>query len=219
MLLGAAAAAASCVGARPARADPLDAESRAQPRSVANRGTIMLMPLRAFPRDLLDATETLLVTQLQVRVERSEPQPLPRLAYHRPRRRYRADKLLDHLLAALPQERPEVRALGLTTVDISTTKGSIADWGVFGLGLMPGRACVISSYRLRRGARDREQLAFRVATTALHEVGHMFGLDHCSESRCPMQDAQGGIENTDASLPELGPRCRARLDAMHPRRP
>jgi archaemetzincin len=188
--------------------------------AVANaaRGTVLLVPLRSFPGDLLDAIESLLIARLQVRVERGEPMPLPQAAYHPPRRRYRADKLLDHLLAALPDERDDVRALGLTTVDISTTKGGFADWGVFGLGFMPGRACVISSHRLRRGARDRQHLAFRVSTTALHEVGHTFGLDHCNEPRCPMQDAEGGIENTDASLAELGPRCRARLDAMHPLR-
>ena len=185
---------------------------------ISTRGTVLLVPLRTFPADLCDAVEALLVAQLNVRVERADPQPLPQLAYHPPRRRYRADKLLDHLLAVLPKERPELRALGLTTVDISTTKGRMADWGVFGLGLMPGRACVVSSHRLQRGARDREHLAFRVATTALHEVGHTLGLDHCAEARCPMQDAGGGIENTDSSLAELGPGCRAVLDALHPAR-
>jgi archaemetzincin len=183
-----------------------------------SRGTILLVPLRRFPRDLLHAVEMLLVSRLDVRVVRGEPTPLPRHAYHAPRRRYRADRLLDHLLAHLPAEPRDLRVLGLTTVDISTTKGRFHDWGVFGLGFMPGRACVISSHRLRRGARDREHLAFRVSTTALHEVGHTFGLDHCTESGCPMQDAEGGIENTDASGSDLGPRCRAILDAMHPLR-
>lgn len=207
---GLAATVAACGAAMPAWA-------RSREPGRDGRGTVMLMPLRSFPDDLIDAVETLLVTQLGVQVRRTQPEPLPAFAYYRPRRRYRADKLLDHLLASLPAEQPDVRLLGLTTVDISTTKGSFADWGVFGLGLMPGRACVISSHRLRRGARDREHLAFRVATTALHEVGHTFGLDHCSEPRCPMQDAGGGIENTDESLAELGPRCRALLEVMHPR--
>jgi archaemetzincin len=207
MLMGAAAT-ATLFGASP---------RWARAANTRTRGTVMLVPLRSFPEDLISAVETLLVTELDVRVERSDTLPLPRLAYYQPRRRYRADKLLDHLLGALPTERPEVRALGLTTVDISTTKGNIVDWGVFGLGLMPGRACVISSYRLRRGVRDRNHLAFRVATTALHEVGHTFGLDHCSEDRCPMRDAGGGIENTDTSLAKLGPRCLAQLEAMHPR--
>lgn len=182
----------------------------------AIRGTVVLVPLRSFPSDLVDAVETLLVAQLRVKVRRHAPVPLPDAAYYRPRRRYRADKLLDHLVTLLPAAQPYTRALGLTTVDISTTKGPHADWGVFGLGFMPGRACVISSHRLRRGAKDRDHVAFRVANTALHEVGHTFGLDHCAEARCPMQDAHGGIENTDSSGSELGPACRAELEARYP---
>jgi archaemetzincin len=83
---------------------------------------------------------------------------------------------------------------------------------------MPGQAAVISSHRLRRGAKDGEHLRFRVTTTAVHEVGHTFGLDHCPEERCLMQDAQGGIENTDSATGHLGPECRAKLEAEHPLR-
>ena len=50
-------------------------------------------------------------------------EPLPRTAYYAPRQRYRADKLLDHLQSRLPQGFD--RVLGLTSVDISTTKGNI----------------------------------------------------------------------------------------------
>ena len=46
----------------------------------------------------------------------------------------------------------------------------------------------------------------------------MFGLDHCPEERCVMQDAEGGIENTDTGTGRLGPECRATLEAEHPLR-
>jgi archaemetzincin len=189
------------------------------PEASRTRGEVVLVELGpAFPADLRLAVEEALRDELAVDVVWHERIPLPRAAWYAPRKRWRADVLLDHLLALVPDAPASTRVLGLTTKDISTTKGEHHDWGVFGLGLMPGQAAVISSHRLRRGAKDREQLRFRVASTAVHEVGHTFGLDHCPEARCPMQDAQGGIANTDTSTGHLGPQCRAELEAGHPLR-
>jgi archaemetzincin len=202
-------------------AAPAEPAAAAAPRStaVATRGEVVLVELGPpFPEDLRIAVEQALRDELAVEVVWHERIPLPRDAWYAPRKRWRADVLLEHLLTLIPEAPASTRVLGLTTKDISTTKGEHHDWGVFGLGYAPGQAAVISSHRLRRGAVDREQVRFRVATTAVHEVGHTFGLDHCPEERCPMQDAQGGIENTDTSTGRLGPECRAKLEADHPLR-
>ncbi|MEM7157915.1 MAG: hypothetical protein AAF799_34055 [Myxococcota bacterium] len=183
------------------------------------RAEVVLVVLgKPFPKDLLDEIETQLRDELQVEVRRHERIPLPKSAYYRPRRRYRAEKLLDHLLTLIPEAPETTRVLGLTTHDISTTKGEVEDWGIFGLGLVPGQAAVISMHRLKRSARSRKHLRFRVATTAVHEIGHTLGLDHCPEERCPMQDAEGSIANTDSSTGHLGPQCRAALDERFPLR-
>ncbi|HVV51599.1 MAG TPA: hypothetical protein VHO06_18155, partial [Polyangia bacterium] len=73
--------------------------------------------------------------------------PLPPAAYYPPRRRYRAEKLLDFLDGRLPPD--GARILGLTGVDISTTKGRVFDWGLLGLGRIGGASSVISELRCR----------------------------------------------------------------------
>lgn len=200
------------------QADP--SASTAAPTAAGTRGEVILVVLGPrFPPDILRSIEQSLRTQLQVDVTVEPRVHLPRSAYYAPRKRYRADKLLDHLLETHPDLPPSTRVLGLTTRDISTTKGKHYDWGIFGLGLVPGQAAVVSMHRLLRGAKGREHLRFRVANTAVHEVGHTFGLDHCPEDRCPMADAQGGIKSTDRSRGHLGPGCQAKLDEAFPVRP
>jgi archaemetzincin len=189
------------------------------PAPAATRGEVVLVELGPpFPADLRTAVEEALRDELAVEVVWHERIALPRAAWYAPRKRWRADVILEHLVTLVPEAPASTRVLGLTTKDISTTKGKHHDWGVFGLGYMPGQAAVISSHRLRRGTKDRELVRFRVATTAVHEVGHTFGLDHCPEERCVMQDAEGGIENTDTGTGRLGPECRAKLEAEHPLR-
>ena len=135
--------------------------------------------------------------------------PLPSDAYYPPRSRYRAEKLLDHLLAALPSD--GFRVLGLTGHDISTTKDEYEDWGILGLATVDGEACVISSFRARRGSKNAEHARIRLGKTAVHEIGHTLGLPHCPNQGCLMEDARGTVATTDTEY-DLCPDCRARLE-------
>jgi archaemetzincin len=180
------------------------------------RAKVILVPLRSFPADLTDAVEEALRAELDVEVERHEPVELPDEAYYPPRKRYKADKLLDFLEQYATE--PDVKVLGLTEVDISTASDPHPDWGIFGLGRVSGSTAVMSSYRLKRKPKNREHVMFRVSNVAVHEVGHTFGLPHCEEKavECVMLDAEGGIENTDSSSGTFGPSCLELLDQLAP---
>jgi archaemetzincin len=193
----------------PAEAPPTEA-----PRA---RALVKLIVLGEFDATLIDAVEAGLRAELSVDVERIEGLRLPPEAYYPPRRRYRADRLLTHLNAHLDGQPETTRVLGMTSVDISTTKPPHEDWGVFGLGELGGRSCVISTHRLRRRARDTDHVTFRVVTTAVHEVGHTLGLEHCDDPGCVMRDAEGSIATVDTSTGHLGPICTRLIDERSPR--
>lgn len=183
------------------------------------RAVVVLVVLGEFPPKLVEAVEEALRRTYQVEVQRRSPIALPRSAWYAPRKRYRADALLEFLGEQVRAAPRGTRILGLTSVDISTSKGKFADWGVFGLGELGGTAAVVSGHRLWRKTKDPAKIAWRVTNTAVHELGHVLGLDHCDEPRCVMLDAEGGIDNTDDSTGVPGPRCTARLDRRAPLRP
>ena len=134
--------------------------------------------------------------------------PLPADAFYKPRRRWRADKLLDVLDGRLPKG--GTRILGLTGADISTTKGDVFDWGVLGLGRIDGASGVISLFRCRKGARAAAHARERLAKVAVHEVGHTLGLDHCPNRGCLMEDADGRVATCDREY-DFCARCRRLL--------
>lgn len=71
------------------------------------------------------------------------------------------------------------------------------EWGIFGLGLRPGKTCIISTFRLKRGVSNQKTLE-RLEKVALHEIGHNLGLEHCTNNKeCMMNDANGTIKQVD----------------------
>jgi archaemetzincin len=170
---------------------------------------VAVQPLGAFDPALFDQISSGLVAELGVSVQRESAVDLPRAAYYARNRRYRAERLLDFLRGRVSA--PVNRILGVTEVDISTSAHGVYDWGVLGLGDLPGSACVISMFRCRRNARDAAQVRFRMVTTCIHEVGHTLGLDHCRDVRCLMTDARGTVRTIDQSSGQLCNACRARL--------
>ncbi|HSC89580.1 MAG TPA: matrixin family metalloprotease [Polyangiaceae bacterium] len=184
------------------------AQSREEPAPARRRFT--LVPLGAeLPSEDSEAVRRALAAFYVFEVSAHGALPLPRDAYYSPRSRYRAEKLLTFLEERAPSD--SFRILGLTAVDISTTKGGYEDWGILGLASLSGRTSVISSFRTRRGAKDDAEARVRLAKTAVHEIGHTLGLEHCPHYGCLMEDARGSVFTTDREY-ELCDDCRAELE-------
>ena len=94
--------------------------------------------------------------------------------------------------------------IGITDKDISSSMHGVDDWGVMGLSYIPGRACVISSFRLKKN-----NLSDQLFKVAIHELGHAQGLDHCANKTCFMRDAEG--KNTTDQEKQFCPKCKAFL--------
>jgi archaemetzincin len=185
------------------------AVTAAGPASASELPKIYVQPLGGLlPTADSDLVRRALLAFYRVKVEVLANTALPRAAFYAKRRRYRAEKLLDFLDGRRPKDGK--RILGLTGVDISTTKPPYEDWGILGLATLDGGACVLSSFRCKRGARNAEHARFRLGKTAVHEIGHTFGLPHCTTYGCLMEDAQGKVATTDREY-DLCPRCRQRL--------
>lgn len=104
---------------------------------------------------------------------------MPASCYYAPRKRYWAGKLLRYI-----HSEADV-TIGLTHQDISTSIHGQYNYGIMGLSLRPGKASIVSTYRVKH----REN---RWKVTA-HEFFHACGLPHCPKDNphCLMQDAHG----------------------------
>lgn len=111
------------------------------------------------------------------------PLPLSDSLLNRAKSRYRADKIIRSLSAKADDHNIYI---GLTHKDISCSIRGKENWGVQGLSLIPGKACVVSTFRVM----DRHDF-WKVAC---HEFIHTyFNYNHCpkDDPRCLMQDAKG----------------------------
>ncbi|WP_431343673.1 matrixin family metalloprotease [Chryseobacterium sp. JK1] len=107
----------------------------------------------------------------------------PENTYYKERNRYRADSIIKFLDY---KTKEGFVTIGLTSKDISATRGKIKDFGIMGLGYTPGKACVASNFRLSKENSDEQ--FYKVA---IHELGHTQGLRHCPEKTCFMRNAEG----------------------------
>lgn len=144
--------------------------------------TLVIQPFSDIPKSIIDSLhENLKKINPNIRVNKAIP--LPQKAYYSPRDRYRADSLIQFLWY---KSRNSSVVIGVTSKDISATKGEYKDWGIMGLAYCPGLSCVISSHRL-----SKNNLNEQIYKVAVHELGHTQGLPHCKNTKCYMQDAEG----------------------------
>lgn len=93
----------------------------------------------------------------------------------------------------------ERNLLIITEVDIvmKNEKRNVEEWGIFGRGIRPGHACVVSTFRLKMNA-DSNLFRERLQKVCIHEIGHNLGLEHCiQDPKCLMNAANGTISQVD----------------------
>jgi archaemetzincin len=168
----------------------------ASPKSIQ----IAILPFNDFPKDRADYIFEH-IRKIYSNCILLSTVGLPRDAgFITSRGRHQADSLIGWLSAK--SEANQVIA-GITSKDISSEKNGNPDYGIMGLGLNPGNACIVSSFRLKK--LSDEQL-FKVV---IHELGHTQGLPHCPDKTCYMADAEG--HNTTDEEVGFCPECKRYL--------
>lgn len=162
---------------------------------LSDRETVIVVPMDSPPAGAI----VQLVVDLRregVHATLAESVPLSGSAYDRARAQYRAERLL-----AAARELDGRRVLGVTARDLYAEGLDF----VFGIADSPGRAAVISLFRLSIGA-DEATFRSRALKEAVHELGHTLGLSHCENRRCVMHFSSS-LADTDSKTTRLCERC------------
>lgn len=120
--------------------------------------------------------------------------------------RYDSNRVIDGLLEELRpgddfEEDPDHPwALAVTEVDLFAPGHPY----VFGEATVGGPLALISLARLR--SPDPEMVRSRALKGAVHEIGHLAGVPHCTDRRCVMFPSSD-IQDTDAKLERLCAAC------------
>jgi archaemetzincin len=159
--------------------------------------SVAILPFKGVDSNLIKELKTGFQKQLTVEVTILNNTQLPDFAFHKPRQRYIADSLLVFLRQVNANKFEKI--IGVTTKDISTRKGDVANWGILGLGTCPGEVCVVSTFRAGKNKVPQSIFLQRMITLALHELGHTYGLEHCPAAACLMKDAEGKMNLDDGN--------------------
>ena len=119
---------------------------------------------------------------LPVRVTRN--MPVPEGSYERNRNQYNSTWILREILRQTPDD--AIKVVGIIDKDLCIPILTF----VFGEAQLGGKASIVSIARLRQefhGLSPDDGILFeRLVKEVLHELGHNFGLIHCSDRECIM---------------------------------
>ncbi len=121
---------------------------------------------------------------LNVPSEVLKPVSVPKEAYDYVRKQYNSTVILKNLLEKVTPD--SLKVIGITHVDLFIPVLTF----VFGEAQLGGQVAVVSTARLRQEfyglPADEFVLEERLYKEVIHELGHTFGLVHCSLNKCAM---------------------------------
>jgi archaemetzincin len=115
-----------------------------------------------------------------------EALPVPKQAFDKKRNQYNSSVILNEVRSYATKREEFHRVLGVVDLDVFVSGLNY----VFGEAYVPGRAALVSLWRLKPGFNCEKggsaALFIRTLKEAVHELGHTLGLQHCGRGLCVM---------------------------------
>jgi archaemetzincin len=124
------------------------------------------------------------------------------------RSQFHSTAILHELARASPPD--AVRVLAIVEMDLFIPILT----HVYGEAQLGGKACIVSTYRLRDGlgpVASHSAIEERSIKEALHELGHTFNLRHCRDKACIMHYCHT-VRDVDRKEDQLCRYCRILLE-------
>ena len=167
---------------------------------------IYVAPLGDLAQEHLECVTESITEQFGTEVKVMPNLGPPAYALNVSRGQYNSNAILKKLIEICPAD--GLKILGVTPFDLFSPIFAF----VFGEAQFGGKCTVISSFRLRgdmdgHASRGCPPLGNRLEKEAIHELGHTFGLRHCSDSDCVMHYSTG-VQCADRKFAFFCPACR-----------
>ena len=132
--------------------------------------------------------------------------PIPKQAFDKKRNQYNSSIILNEVRGFTAKNEEYHRVLGVVDVDVFSFGLNY----VFGEAYVPGRAALISLWRLKpefyHETAGNAVFTLRALKEAIHELGHTLGVQHCPQSFCVMHFSNS-IFDTDKKQSLLCNQC------------
>ena len=169
---------------------------------------IIIMPIGKVDPEFLLSISAAVANKFHTKAEVGRKISIPPDSYNALREQYYATAVLKKMIV-YKQRNMEI-LLGIIDADLYASKLNY----VFGEADPYAGVAIISLWRLRQEfyglPRDKDLLKERAAKEAIHELGHVYGLDHCSHPECIMYFSNS-ISDTDKKRPRFCDICKETL--------
>jgi len=180
--------------------------------SCKKKQLIALQPFGQVSPEVIEAVKTEIENFYGFEVVVLEEREISADTYYAKGDRYNSSVIIRRMKKEYPDKYDKI--LAITEYDIYHTKGKSKYKGIVGLGLIGGRTAIVSTCRLTLHdvPSERKKLE-RVSKSAIHELGHTYGLKHCTESTfCIMKSSNGYVRNIDKKEKRFCESCLNKID-------